>query len=132
MEEKNTVPAAIPPAGTEDIPTRKDRRPIIIAVAAVAAAVLIAGGVCGYRVYEHHRVSLARQACASAVADQSKAVRQFQVQQPIILSGWSVIRHVYKEFLIRLFTEHAVAHTERNMLPIILIADIRQNQFDVT
>jgi len=36
MEEKNTVPAAIPPAGTEDIPTRKDRRPIIIAVAGAA------------------------------------------------------------------------------------------------
>lgn len=78
MEEKNTVPAAIPPAGTEDIPTRKDRRPIIIAVAAVAATVLIAGGVCGYRVYENHRVSLARQACASAVADQSKAVKSYK------------------------------------------------------
>lgn len=78
MEEKNTVPAAIPPAGTEDIPTRKDRRPIIIAVAAVAATVLAAGGVCGYRVYENHRVSLARQACASAVADQSKAVKSYK------------------------------------------------------
>lgn len=78
MEEKNTVPAAIPPAGTEDIPTRRDRRPIIIAVAAVAATVLIAGGVCGYRVYENHRVSLARQACASAVADQSKAVKSYK------------------------------------------------------
>ena len=78
MEEKNTVPAAIPPAGTEDIPTRKDRRPIIIAVAAVAATVLAVGGVCGYRVYENHRVSLARQACASAVADQSKAVKSYK------------------------------------------------------
>ena len=78
MEEKNTVPAAIPPAGTEDIPTRKDRRPIIIAVAAVAATVLAVGGVCGYRVYENHRVSLARQACASAIADQSKAVKSYK------------------------------------------------------
>lgn len=78
MEEKNTVPAAIPPAGTEDIPTRKDRRPIIIAVAAVAATVLAVGGVCGYRVYENHRVSLARQACASAVADQSKAMKSYK------------------------------------------------------
>ena len=78
MEEKNTVPAAIPPAGTEDIPTRRDRRPIIIAVAAVAATVLAVGGVCGYRVYENHRVSLARQACASAVADQSKAVKSYK------------------------------------------------------
>ncbi|WP_347014284.1 hypothetical protein, partial [Bifidobacterium dentium] len=52
--------------------------PIIIAVAAVAAAVLAAGGVCGYRVYENHRVSLARQACASAVADQSKAVKSYK------------------------------------------------------
>ena len=78
MEEKNTVPAAIPPAGTEDIPTRKDRRPIIIAVAAVTATVLAVGGVCGYRAYEHHRVSLARQACASAVADQSKAVKSYK------------------------------------------------------
>lgn len=78
MEEKNTVPAAIPPAGTEDIPTRKDRRPIIIAVAAVTATVLAVGGVCGYRAYEHRRVSLARQACASAVADQSKAVDSYR------------------------------------------------------
>lgn len=78
MEEKNTVPAAIPPAGTEDIPTRKDRRPIIIAVAAVTATVLAVGGVCGYRAYEHRRVSLARQACASAVADQSKAVKSYK------------------------------------------------------
>ena len=78
MEEKNTIPAVVPPAGTEDIPTRKDRRPIIIAVAAVTAAVLLVGGVCGYRAYEHHRVSLARQACASAVADQSKAVKSYK------------------------------------------------------
>lgn len=70
MEEKNTVPAAIP--------TRKDRRPIIIAVAAVTATVLAVGGVCGYRAYEHRRVSLARQACASAVADQSKAVDSYR------------------------------------------------------
>ena len=78
MEEKNTVPAAIPPAGTEDIPTRKDRRPIIIAVAAVTATVLAVGGVCGYRAYEHRRVSLARQACASAVAAQKKAVDSYR------------------------------------------------------
>ena len=78
MEEKNTIPAVVPPAGTEDIPTRKDRRPIIIAVAAVTAAVLLVGGVCGYRAYEHHRVSLARQACQSAVTDLGKTVKSYK------------------------------------------------------
>ncbi len=78
MEEKNTVPAAIPPAGTEDIPTRKDRRPIIIAVAAVTATVLAVGGVCGYRAWEDHRVSVARGACGSAVAAQKKAVKSYK------------------------------------------------------
>lgn len=78
MEEKNTVPAAIPPAGTEDIPTRKDRRPIIIAVAAVTATVLAVGGVCGYRAWEDHRVSVARGACGSAVAAQKKAVDSYR------------------------------------------------------
>lgn len=78
-EEKDLeVPAAIPPAGTEDAPERKDRRWIIFGAAVVAVAVLVAGGVCGYRAYEGHRVSVARQACRSAVADQSKAVKAYK------------------------------------------------------
>ena len=78
-EEKDLeVPAAIPPAGTEDAPKRKDRRWIIFGAAVVAVAVLVAGGVCGYRAYEGHRVSVARQACRSAVADQSKAVKAYK------------------------------------------------------
>lgn len=69
-EEKNLeVPAAIPSAGTEDAPERKNRRLIIVGVAAVAVAVLVAGGVCAHRAYEGHQVSVARQACRSAVAD---------------------------------------------------------------
>lgn len=69
-EEKDLeATAAIPPAGTEDAPERKDRRWIIFGAAAVAVAVLVAGGVCGYRAYEGHQVSVARQTCQSAVAD---------------------------------------------------------------
>lgn len=78
-EEKDLeVPAAIPPAGTGDAPERKDRRWIIFGAAAVAVAVLAAGGVCGYRAYEGHKMSVARQACRSAVADQTKAVKAYK------------------------------------------------------
>ena len=41
-------------------------------------AVLVAGGVCGYRAYEGHQVSVARDACQSAVADQAKAVKAYK------------------------------------------------------
>ncbi|WP_281774940.1 hypothetical protein [Bifidobacterium ruminantium] len=78
MEEKNTVPAAIPPAGTDDNPARKDRRPVVIGVAVAAAVVLAVGGVCAHRAYEGHRVSVARQACQLAVADQSKAMKAYK------------------------------------------------------
>lgn len=78
-EEKDLeVPAAIPPAGTEDAPERKDRRWIIFGAVAVAVAVLVAGGVCAHRAYEGHQVSVARQACRSAVADQSKVVKAYK------------------------------------------------------
>lgn len=78
-EEKDLeATAAIPPAGTEDAPERKDRRWIIFGAAAVAVAVLVAGGVCGYRAYEGHQVSVARQTCQSAVADQAKAVKAYK------------------------------------------------------
>ena len=78
-EEKDLeVPAAIPPAGTEDAPERKDRRWIIFGAAAVAVAVLVAGGVCAHRAYENHQVSVARDACQSAVADQTKAVKAYR------------------------------------------------------
>ena len=78
-EEKDLeATAAIPPAGTEDAPERKDRRWIIFGAAAVAVAVLVAGGVCAYRAYEGHQVSVARQTCQSAVADQAKAVKAYK------------------------------------------------------
>lgn len=78
-EEKDLeVPAAIPPAGTEDAPERKDRRWIIFGAAAVAVVVLAAGGVCAYRAYEGHKTSVARDACQSAVADQAKAVKAYK------------------------------------------------------
>lgn len=67
-EEKDLeVPAAIPPTGTENAPERKNRRWIIFGAAAVAVAVLVAGGVCGYRAYEGHKTSVARDACQSAL-----------------------------------------------------------------
>lgn len=78
-EEKDLeVPAAIPPAGTENAPERKNRRWIIFGAAAVAVAVLVAGGVCGYRAYEGHKTSVARDACQSAVADLGKAVKAYR------------------------------------------------------
>ena len=64
-----------PGAGPEK--PRKDRRRIIIGAAAVAVAVLVAGGVCAHRAYESHQASVARQACQSAVADQAKAVKAY-------------------------------------------------------
>ena len=62
MDEKDsmtpdTIPQSTPVDGT--VPAgRKNRRPVVIGVAAVAAVVLAVGGVCGYRAYENHRVSM--------------------------------------------------------------------------
>ena len=61
-----------------EVPERKNRRPIIVGVAIVAVAVLAIGGVYGYRAYEGHKMSVARQACRSAVADQSKVVKAYK------------------------------------------------------
>ena len=61
------------PAGTG----RNGKR-VIVGVAAVAAVALVAGGVCGYRAYENHRVSVARQACQSAVTDLGKTVKSYK------------------------------------------------------
>ena len=53
MDEKDsmtpdTIPQSTPVDGT--VPAgRKNRRPVVIGVAAVAAVALVAGGVCGYR-----------------------------------------------------------------------------------
>lgn len=78
-EEKDLeVPAAIPPAGTEDAPERKNRRWIIFGAAAVAVVVLAVGGVCAYRAYEGHKTSVARDACQSAAADLGKAVKAYR------------------------------------------------------
>lgn len=61
MDEKDsmmpdTIPQSTPVDGT--VPAgRKNRRPVVIGVVAIA---LVAGGVCGYRAYENHRVSMAR------------------------------------------------------------------------
>lgn len=82
MDEKdsmtpNTIPQSTPVDGT--VPAgRKNRRPVVIGVAAVAAVALVAGGVCGYRAYENHRVSMARQACQSAVTDLGKTVKSYK------------------------------------------------------
>ena len=82
MDEKDsmtpdTIPQSTPVDGT--VPAgRKSRRTVVIGVAAVAAVALVAGGVCGYRAYENHRVSMARQACQSAVTDLNKAVKSYE------------------------------------------------------
>lgn len=82
MDEKDsmtpdTIPQSTPVDGT--VPAgRKNRRPVVIGVAAVAAVALVAGGVCGYRAYENHRVSMARQACQSAVTDLGKTVKLYK------------------------------------------------------
>ena len=79
MDEKDsmtpdTIPQSTPVDGT--VPAgRKDRRLVVIGVVAVA---LVAGGVCGYRAYENHRVSMAREACQSAVTDLNKAVKSYK------------------------------------------------------
>lgn len=82
MDEKDsmtpdTIPQSTPVDGT--VPAgRKNSRPVVIGVAAVAAVALVAGGVCGYRAYENHRVSMAREACQSAVTDLNKAVKSYE------------------------------------------------------
>lgn len=82
MDEKDsmtpdTIPQSTPVDGT--VPDgRKNRRPVVIGVAAVAAIALVAGGVCGYRAYENHRVSMAREACQSAVTDLGKTVKSYK------------------------------------------------------
>lgn len=61
------------PAGTG----RNGKR-VIVGVAAAVAVVLAVGGVCGYRAWEDHRVSVARGACGSAVAAQKKAMDSYR------------------------------------------------------
>lgn len=82
MDEKDsmtpdTIPQSTPVDGTVSA-GRKNRRPVVIGVAVVAAVALVAGGVCGYRAYENHRVSVARQACQSAVTDLGKTVKSYK------------------------------------------------------
>lgn len=80
MDEKDSmtpdiIPQSMPVDGT--VPAgRKNRRPVVIGVAAVAAVALVA--VCGYRAYENHRVSMAREACQSAVTDLGKTVKSYE------------------------------------------------------
>lgn len=82
MDEKDsmtpdTIPQSTPVDGT--VPAgRKNRRTVVIGVAAAAAVALVAGGVYGYRAYENHRVSMARQACQSAVTDLGKTVKSYK------------------------------------------------------
>lgn len=61
------------PAGTG----RNGKR-VIVGVAAAVAVVLALGGVCGYRAWEDHRVSVARGACGSAAAAQKKVVDSYR------------------------------------------------------
>lgn len=82
MDEKDsmtpdTIPQSMPVDGT--VPAgRKNRRPVVIGADAVAAVALVAGGVCGYRAYENHRVSMAREACQSAVTDLGKTAKSYK------------------------------------------------------
>lgn len=82
MDKKDSMtPDTIPQSTPVDVTVpagRKNRRPVVIGVAAVAAVALVAGGVCGYRAYENHRVSMARQACQSAVTDLGKTVKSYE------------------------------------------------------
>lgn len=64
--------------GNPEVPERRNRRPIIVGVAIVAVAASAIGGVYGYRAYEGHKMSVARQVCQSAVADQTKAVKAYR------------------------------------------------------
>lgn len=58
--------------------TRRNGKRVIVGVAAAVAVVLAVGGVCGYRAWEDHRVSVARGACGSAAAAQKKAVDSYR------------------------------------------------------
>ena len=59
------------------------------------------------------------------------AVCQFQIQQPVVLNRRGRLRQIYKEFLIRLLVEHAIAHGERNVPPVVLITDFRGDEFNL-
>ena len=59
------------------------------------------------------------------------AVCQLQIQQPVVLNRRGRLRQIYEEFLIRLLVEHAVAHREWNVPPIVLITDFRGDEFNL-
>ncbi len=70
------VRLSVGPRPEADGPSRhKGRRTLVIAV---VVAVALVAGVCGYRAYENHRVSLAREACQQASATQAKAVKDYK------------------------------------------------------
>ena len=81
MDEKdNMTPDIIPQSTSADvtIPAEgKNRKRIVFGAAAVIVAVLVAGGVCAHRMYENHQVSVARDACQSAVTDLNKATKDY-------------------------------------------------------
>ena len=60
------------------------------------------------------------------------AICQIQIQQPVVLNCRGQLRQIYEEFLIWLLVEHAVAHRERNVPPVILIPDFRSDEFNLT
>lgn len=64
----------------DDQSPNKGRRKLAIGAAAVAVAVLVAGGVCAHRAYEGHQVSVAREACQSAVTGLDKAVKSYKTR----------------------------------------------------
>lgn len=82
MDEKDnmTSDAATPSTGgTGTVPAGgTNRKRIVFGAAAVAVAVLVAGGVCGYRAYDGHRTSVAREACQSAVTSLGKTTKAYK------------------------------------------------------
>ena len=59
------------------------------------------------------------------------AICQLQIQQPVVLNCRGRLRQIYEEFLIWLLVEHAIAHGERNVPPVVLITDFRGDEFNL-
>ncbi len=72
------VRLSVGPRPEADGPSRHKGRRTLVIVIVIAVVVALVAGVCGYRAYENHRVSLAREACQQASATQAKAVKDYK------------------------------------------------------